>query len=297
MAIQAEIWVQDFIENLFPNNQFSAFAVSHDAHVVEGSIVHVPGVGTAPAVEKNRASFPAMVSARADTDITYTLAEYTTAPVHLRHAEKYELSYDKRMSIVGEHIAVLRQAIHDDLLHAWVGTATGLGALPAANIVQTSGNLANGKRLPVIADLIKIKREMDRANVPDEGRYLLMSPDLYNDLFSIPEILQHEGGRFRSLPDGVVASLLGFHVLKRSYTPVYDGALAVKAKTATPAATDRQSAIAFSRYAVARALGEVNFFERSDDPTYYGDIYSAAVRAGGGRLRQPGVMVLVQANS
>jgi hypothetical protein len=46
---------------------------------------------------------------------------------------------------------------------------------------------------------------------------------------------------------------------------------------AAPAGTDRQSAIAWSRYSVSRALGEVSFFERVDDPTYYGDIYSAAV--------------------
>ncbi len=296
MAIQAEIWVQDFVENLMPNNQFSAYAVSHDAHVVEGAIVHVPGAGAVPSVTKNRSSYPASVGARTDTDITYSLAEYSTDPVHLRNAEKFELSYDKRMSLIGEHIAVLRQVIHDELLHAWVGTATGLGALPAGNIIQTTGTLVSGKRQPALADIVRLRRDMDRANIPDEGRVLLCSADLYNDLFN-SDLTDHEVITREGLPDGVVAQLLGFNVLKRSYTPIYDGALAVKAKGATPAATDRQSMIAFSRYSVARALGEVSFFERVDDPTYYGDIYSAAVRAGGVRLRNAGVMVLVQANS
>jgi hypothetical protein len=297
MAIQAEIWVQDFVENLFPNDQFSAYAVNHDAQVVEGAVVHVPGAGSVPTVVKNRTTYPATVGARTDTDLTYTLAEFSTDPVHLRNAERFELSYDKRMSLIGEHIAVLRQSIHDDLLLAWVGTATGLGALPAAQVLQTTGTLVGGKRQPLLADLIRIKREMDRANVPDDGRYLLMSPDLYNDLFNITDLLNAENMGRETLPNGVVAQVLGFNVLKRSYTPIYDAALAVRPKGAAPAGTDRQSAIAWSRYSVSRALGEVSFFERVDDPTYYGDIYSAAVRAGGMRLRNSGVFALVQANS
>jgi hypothetical protein len=50
---------------------------------------------------------------------------------------------------------------------------------------------------------------------------------------------------------------------------------------------------------VERAIGTVNFFERIADPTYYGDIYSYLLRAGG-RIRRndsKGVAVIVQSPS
>lgn len=292
MPIQTEIWRQDIVENLFPANAFSQFAVNHDANVLEGAVVHIPRAGAAPSVTRNRSTFPAAVTTRTDTDLNYQLTEYSTDPVHLKNVERYELSYDKRMSILGEHISALREIVHDDLLHTWVGNG-----LPAGNIVQTSGTLVGGKRDVVLADILKIKNAMDKANILEEGRYLLMPPDLYNQLFSVADLVNAEILGRHNLPGGQHTQVLGFTILRRSYTPILDAALAVKVKGAAPVATDRQSCVAWSRYSVARALGEVNLFETVNDPLYYGDIYSAQVRAGGIRLRPSGVYMLAQANS
>lgn len=296
MALQVEIWRQDIVENLFPNNQFSAYATSHDMHVVEGAIVHIPKAGARPTVVRNRASVPATVGTRTDVDLSYTLTEYSTDPVYIKEAQKYELSYDLRMAILGEHLAALREAMHDDLLHYWLGTATGLGALPAGNVIQTTGTLTSGKRLITTNDIIALKNAMDKANIPDEGRYLLLPPDLYNQLFTSADMINAEIMGRHNLPAGIITQVLGFNVLKRSYTPVYDNALAIKAKGAAPVATDRQSAVAWSRFAVSRALGQVELFEDLGSPTYYGDVYSTLVRAGGIRLRNEGMYALVQAN-
>lgn len=296
MGIQTEVWRQDIVENLFPANQFSNYATNHDMHVVEGALVHIARAGAKPTVVKNRTVLPASVATRTDTDLQYALSEYSTNPVYLKNAQKYELSYDMRMSVMGEHIAALRETIHDELLLAWVGEAEGLGALPGGNILATSGpNVGNRNKL-TLDDLLTVKRQMDKANVPDEGRCLLLPPELYGDLFSIEELINIEATGRATLPKGVVAQVLGFNVLQRSYTPVYDGSLSLKPRSAGVTSNDRLSAIAWSRYSVSRALGEVQLYERVDDPTYYGDIYSASVRAGGMRLRNEGVFVLVQGN-
>lgn len=297
MAIQREVWVQDIVENLFPSNLFSNYATNHDGFVVEGRVVHQPYAGAKPTVVKDRTTLPATVTTRVDLDLTYTLAEYSTDPVTLRNAEKFELSYDKRMSLLGEHIAALRDRIHADLLQAWLGTASALGALPSGNLIATSGVLENGKRKLALADLLRVKQEMDRRNIPDEGRYLLFPAELHNELFSIDEVVQAELLGRATLPEGVVSQLLGFNILKRGSTVVYDGAGALRPFGAVPAPTDRLAVVAWSRYSVARALGEVNLYESTDDPLYYGDIYSASVRAGGTRLRNDGVYALLQATS
>lgn len=297
MAIQREIWVQDIVENLFPANSFSNYAVQQDAFVLEGRVVHQPAAGLRPTVVKNRAVFPGPVSQRTDTELNYTLTEYSTDPVLLRNAEKYELSYDKRMSILGEHIASLRDAIHTDLLQGWLDNVQGLGQLPFENIVETSGDLVLGKRKVVLADLLKVKQKMDKANLPDEGRYLLFPPELYNELFSLPEIIQAETMGRATLPEGIVSQVLGFNVLKRGTTPLFNDGLDLKPQDEPLDPSDRLCIVAWSRYSVSRALGEVQLYESSDDPLYYGDVYSASVRAGGIRLRQEGVYAIVQAIS
>jgi hypothetical protein len=296
MGIQTEVWRQDIVENLFPSNQFSNYATNHDMHVLEGALVHIARAGAKPTVVKNRTQLPAAVGTRTDTDLQYALSEYSTNPVYLKNTQKYELSYDMRMSIMGEHIAALRETIHDELLLAWVGEAEGLGELPTQNLLQSTGTNVGGKNRIVLDDLLRIKQRMDKANVPDEGRCLLLPPELYGDLFNIPEMLNIEAMGRTTLPKGVVAQVLGFNIVQRSYTPVYDDELAIKPRNANVAGTDRLSAVAWSRYSVSRALGEVQLYERVDDPTYYGDIYSASVRAGGIRLRNEGVYVLVQGN-
>jgi hypothetical protein len=52
----------------------------------------------------------------------------------------------------------------------------------------------------------------------------------------------------------------------------------------------------WQKEAVARALGERKFFDKTDDPEYYGDVYSALLRAGGRRRRtgDEGVIAIIQ---
>lgn len=298
MAIQTEIWTQDIVENLFPPDGFGAQSVSHDVHVAAGAVVHIPKAGNKPTVVRGRSTFPATnATQRTDTDLSYTLTEYSTDPVHMRDASKYELSYDLRMSLIGEHVAALSEAVHDDLLHTWLGTATGLGTLPTTNILDTTGSLVSGKRVVVIADILRLKTAMDKANLPLEGRVLLFSPDMYAQIFAIPELITAEIVGKTTLPTGTASRILGFTVLQRSYTPIYDGARVIRPKGSTPASTDRQSVIAWQKDSVARALGQVSLFESINDPLYYGDVYAALVRAGGIRLRNEGIYALVQANS
>lgn len=52
------------------------------------------------------------------------------------------------------------------------------------------------------------------------------------------------------------------------------------------------AALAWHEQSVCRALGEVKMYSNEDDPTYYGDIYSFLVRAGGRRMRNDGAGVL-----
>jgi hypothetical protein len=61
--------------------------------------------------------------------------------------------------------------------------------------------------------------------------------------------------------------------------------------------TDNDGVICWQINAVERALGQITFFERIGDPTYYGDIYSVGVRMGARKRRSDakGIIAIVQA--
>lgn len=302
MAIQKEIW-QDHIEgNLFKNNDFLLASADAGQYVLQGKVVHIPQAGALPTVVKNRSSVPATVVQRTDTDITYVLDEYTTDPILIPNIENYELSYNKRESILEEYETSLRQTIADHLLINWSPTgSTGLllrttGAGTAAHMADATGN----RKKFTITDLKAAQLQLNRQNIPMEGRYALMSADMFQQLSDDMSATEYRDfSAAYDVKDGVIGRLFGFNIMMRGAVVGYtnDALPVVKAYDATTAATDNDGVLCWQTSAVERAVGQINFFERIGDPTHYGDIYSVAVRMGGRRRRSDakGIVAIVQA--
>ena len=84
--------------------------------------------------------------------------------------------------------------------------------------------------------------------------------------------------------------------MMRSKSLLYTSAGAPKDWSVDVVAADNAGALAWHENSVCRALGEVVAFENEKDPTYYGDIYSFLVRAGGRPMRSDvkGLLAIVQ---
>ena len=67
-------------------------------------------------------------------------------------------------------------------------------------------------------------------------------------------------------------------------------------ETGAAAPTDCAAGLAWQKDCVSRALGQVEAYEDTKNPSYYGDIFSFAVRAGGSSIRsdKKGVVLLYQ---
>ena len=93
---------------------------------------------------------------------------------------------------------------------------------------------------------------------------------------------------------GIIGTFLGFNFMKRSsvFVTTPTGAL----KIGQASATDCAGALAWQEDCVSRALGNVEMYEATKDPTYYGDIFSYAMRAGGKYIREDkkGVVLISQ---
>jgi hypothetical protein len=302
MAIQKEIW-QDHIEgNLFKNNEFLLASTDAGQYVLHGKVVHIPQAGALPTIAKNRSSVPAVVVQRTDADITYVLDEFTTDPILIPNIEAYELSYSKRESVLGEYEAALRQTVADNMLVSWSpGGGTGLvvrttGASTATHLTGTTGN----RKKLTVTDLKNAQLQLNKQNVPMEGRYALLSADMFQQLTDDMSATQYRDfSAAYDVKDGILGRLFGFQIMMRGGVVTYDNALVpqVNAFGATPDDEDNDGVLCWQIGAVERAVGQISFFERIGDPTYYGDVYSVGVRMGARKRRSDakGIVAIVQA--
>lgn len=298
--VTVEIWIDMVVEYLRKNNIVLNRVYREDDRVLGGKVVHIPQAGANLGGERNRTTLPATAGKRTDTDVTYSLIEYTTNPALLQNTEQAELSYDKMVSLLADQLAWLDESVTDDLLQIW--SATG-----AAQIVRTTGadsaeNLspsATGTRkILTVADFKRAMTIMNKNNVPQGDRVALLDSDMYSELLDDEMLKTRDVAREADYVNGVVARLYGFDILERSNVTVFTNAATPvkKAVGAAGAATDNKSSLFFQRLSVSAALGQKEFFESKQDPLYFGDIYSMLMRAGGRQRRADGqgVVSIVQ---
>jgi hypothetical protein len=301
MAIQKEIWQSHIEGNLFKNNEFLLASYDAGQYVLQGKVVHIPQAGALPNIVKNRSNLPASVSQRADTDITYSLDEFSTDPILIPQAESIELSYNKRESVLSEYEAALRQLIAESVLYDWCPTVTDnllrtSGAVVNSHLAGTTGN----RKKFVSSDLKAAQLALNKQNIPLEDRYALLSADMFQQLTDDLSATQYRDFSMTfDAKEGVLGKLFGFNIMMRSNVVSYtnDATPAAKAFGSLSAPDENDAVLCWQKNAVERALGSIHFFERTGDPTYYGDIYSIAIRMGSRKRRndEKGILAIVQA--
>lgn len=298
MALQQEVWIADIEENLFEGSEFILNSTNHDSFVVN-STVHVPQAGSAPAIDKNRTSLPATITQRTDTEVTYPVDSFTTDPILVQDFDELQTSYQKRQSVLADHVSVLNERMGTEVANIWALSAN-------AKNVRTSGAStgslppgATGTRKRVVKeDIANLAKTLDKDLVPSTDRFLLMPTDLYYELFEIDALLRRDFMDRTALPQGVINTLFGFQIMIRPTVVIYDNVTdpVKKAVGAASAIDDNFGCIAWHRSAVAKALGGTKVFLQEDAPEYYGSIFSAEVALGARQMRSDakGIVSLIQ---
>ena len=303
MAVQTEIWERDIQEVLFAkNNEFLRASVNHDAFVVNKT-VHVPQAGSLPGATKNRTVFPAAIIDRDDTTLDYDLDSFSVDPVRIGRIDEVQLSYAKRQSVMKQHLNILMDIIAKEGIFNWASDT-------AANQVRTTGatstiNLPSGatgsRKKLTVQDLAQVTQVLDDQDVPDDGRWIMLPSKMYQEFFTITELIRDDIIGKTTLPTGVLNKILNFNVIKRSSNTVvkYDnsGTPQRKAVGSASASDDNFGAIAWHVDFVATALGSIEVFANEKDAPNYGTIISADVLSKTTKLRtdEAGIVTLIQA--
>lgn len=304
-GVVLEQWTAYIIERFWKDNAFLKNAYSDDDYVVKGRIVHIPQPGSKPLVQKNRNVFPAVAVRRSDTDVTYTLDEYTTDPTHIPNIDAIHLSYSKQDSVLGDHMSVLNEVVADDMLLKWASNATFFkttggdtattGTSPAgAQIAPITGQ--TGNRLGFHhKDLKKLMIQFNVANIPkDDNRFVMIDDNMYEFFYdSLSDNQSKDFSRYANAETGVIGKLHGFNIGSRSSILNSSNADAVKALGSSLAATDNLCSLAWHKNTVARAIGTTSLFQDMNNPLYYGDVHSCLVMAGGRVRRADGLGVYI----
>ena len=208
MALLKEIWIQDVQEQLALRTDFLRFAVDHSPFIRQ-SIVHVPQAGVVPVSVKNRAAGAATVLQRTDADLTYPVYARSTDPVLIPDLDTFQLSYDKRQSIMQAHLDRPAEDAARDIITKWAPTDAG-------KIVRTSGadtslTLAPGatgtRKTITVKDIARLAQLFDMDKVPGEERYLMLNPYRYYELFEAKALQSRDMMGRLILPEGVIGQV------------------------------------------------------------------------------------------
>jgi hypothetical protein len=302
MALQKEIWESDIIANLWKDNAFALRAYNADIHVLAGKVVHMPVAGTPSVVKKNLTSFPQTAVNRTDSELTYSLDTLYALPRQIQEIEKYELSYDKRQSVVGEDEANLIQTGMDSLLYRW--------APLAANVVETTGadsaadllaSATGTRKLFTKTEFKNIAKKFANANIKGTLTALLTANHYHQFFESLSDAEKTNFNNAADVKTGIAGMYMGIPIFMRSDVLRYRKVSTVWTVVDTQddafaAGTgDSQASLFYESNSVTRAVGDIKVFEDNGNPLYYGDVFSALLRIGGRIRRTSGVYAVVDA--
>lgn len=298
-AIQKEIWADALVRLLFKDNSFVSKSFNEDKFVLAGKVVHVPRATGSIEVIKNRTTLPATAVARTREDVTYALDEYTTTPTVIPNADKVELSFDAIAEALYEHVMSLDEQLGDEFAYLWRPTVTGNLLRTIGAAVGPVGAQTGNRAMFTKESLQKAKYLMNKANIAKEGRFALLPSEFMEQLQNDPDLKARDNSLELDMKNGVVTRLYGFDIMERSDVLTYNnaGTPVAKLPDAVGAATDNMAALIWQKDCVTRAKGDVLMFDDTNNPLYYGDLYSALVRAGGRVRRDAGVIAVIQATA
>jgi len=236
-----EIFTTIILALFYPDGAWLNELTSMD-HMVEYNQINLSVVGADPGIVKDNNTWPLTPTQRTDTGVVIPLATFDTEPTHVTNVEEMETSYDKAQSVVAQHVNTLR---------AEASKSAAFNIAPAGNtadtpVLLTTGAVkANGNRALTYSDITDLSLAFDNANIPAEGRILVLCPEHKQDLKKQDIDLFKEMIKDNTLD--------GFKLYTFTGNPTYNGTT----KNAYGSVSGKPSSIAFVKSEVMRAMGSI----------------------------------------
>lgn len=273
VGLNKEIWIEDLLEGFYADDMF--ITECRDlSPFVDNDVINLAEAGVDPTVLINNSTYPIAVNDRTDTALTITIDTFDTENTKVVKAEAIELAYNKLESVVRGHKNALRMKIMEKAAHAIAPATTGTFT---PIILATGADNGAGLKALKFIDLLSLQKAFDEAEMPGEGRILILSVQHHNDL-------QKENlAMYNQI--ALTGEIYGFKLYRLSSNrlPKYNKTTGAKMAFGAAAApsTDTTASVAFHKDEVARAMGTSSMFhsKAEDDPIYRRDVIGFQQRA------------------
>jgi hypothetical protein len=271
MALIKEVWMADIQETLDLNADFIGRMRNLDEFITNGYI-HVPQASALTAPVMNNTTFPLPVQHRTDSELLIKVDQFQSPVYTVPDIESFQISYNKRESIMGGLNRELVAYIGDQVFQRITPTA-------ANRKVTSTGALK-------YSDILAVAKKLDLDNVPKSDRHLELPTDLFYELLLDDDVKNQYISGFATVASGAEAGALklaGIMIHERPTVATVGGA---------------QAGVAYHKDAVGVGRGGVGVLTGTEgDPVYGGGTtMSSIVWLGAGVLRSDnkGIVTLVR---
>ncbi len=232
----------------------------------EAQVIHSVFFGVQPEVLINNTTYPMAIQELNGEDIPIALDKYQTTATPITDDELFALSYDKIKTVKEAHAEALVQNRLRKAIHAF-GPPNHTVQHP---VLLTTGELVNGRRRMIWADIISIRSAYARAGIEIDGLRIVLCPDHVNDLLVEEKGLF--GKSYANFQGGIITNQLGLEFREFHNNPFYT--VSTKTKLSLGAAIDlgvhSQASVVFPVRKVGQATGltKMYFSEAKNDPLY-----------------------------
>lgn len=282
-GLNKEIWLPELMEGFYANDGIMAEFTDLSAFV-DNDTINLAEAGVDPNVLLNNTGTIGYAQ-RADIPLELPLETLDTENTLLKNIETAELAYDKRKSILAGHTNALRMFF---LERAFQNIAPATDGTYTPRLVATGADNGSGLKRLTWADVRKLQRRFDDAEIPQEGRNIAFTTQHLEDL-ELEDLT-----RFNRVMDKGVICTFKMQAFASKRMPRYHRTTGAKIafKAAAAPTTDSSATIAWCKAEVMKAKGSSDMFLREKDPELRGDVVGFQQRALSMPLRNKGIAAI-----
>lgn len=287
--LHKEVWINQILEGFYPDRSFLKYAYNLSG-LVDNDKINLAEAGVDPNVLINNSTYPIKVVQRVDNPISIELDKFETENTLVRRPEVIEYSYDQLESVIRGHRASLQAKTAEKAAHAFAPDENS----EFTPVIATSGDADGSRKMLSYKDILLLKTKFDMAEIPIEGRYLVLSPEHVTDLLNYDIELFKD---ITNLKDGKPYNFAGFNILQFSRMPKYkyDSSKWKKVGFGEVEEAARSCSFAFQRDEVMMADGSLYMYITRDDPKERGTIVGFDKRFIAMPLRNKGIASIISA--
>lgn len=257
-VVKNELAVKELIKHFRHEGTWLSKVTSKNQWVGNDTI-KLNDIGADPEVLIDNTTYPIAINAREDGSTSISLYKYETENTKVTDDEAYALPYDKVGSVQQQHRETLEERTREHALHS-LAPASNSAETPI--LTTTGADDGTGRKRLISADLVTLKKKLDKLKIPAKGRVLVLCADHVADLLLEDKALNNQ---YHNHKEGAIANnYYGFQLYEDVYSPEYDGSgnkIPFNSQT-----TGKAASVVFHQKTTAKARGTVmRYFSKAEE--------------------------------